>query len=94
MDGKNLPEIELQRKDTLKSLDYRQTSIKIDKGKVYINSTALFTRLAAVSKREVKVEYFFLLWNDNYTNVVIQKWKDPDARQVITSESFDKWTWV
>lgn len=61
MDGKKLPEIELQRKDTLKSLDYRQTSIKIDKGKVYINSTALFTRLAAVSKREVKVEYFFLL---------------------------------
>lgn len=81
-------------KDTLKSLDYRQTSIKIGKGKVCINSTALFTRLAAVSKREVKVEYFFLLWNDNYTIVVIQKWKDADARQVITSESFDKWTWV
>ena len=59
MDGKSITEVKFKRKDQAKPLDWHQNTVTINEVKVYINSTALFTRLAAVAKREENEEHYF-----------------------------------
>ena len=59
-EGKTVLDAKIRRKDQMKALvDTLQNTIKIDEVKVYVNSTVLFTRLAAVAKREEDEENFF-----------------------------------
>ena len=57
--GKTLLDPKIRRKDQMKALDALQNTIKIDEVKVYVNSTVLFTRLAAVAKRGEDEKNFF-----------------------------------
>ena len=59
MDGKSFTEVRFKRNDQVKPLDWYQNTVTIDEVKVYINSTVLFTRLAAVAKREENEESYF-----------------------------------
>ena len=59
MDGKSFTEVRFKRNDQVKPLDWHQSTVTLDEVKVYINSTALFTRLAAVAKREENEESYF-----------------------------------
>ena len=58
MDGKSFTEIKFKRKEQAKPLDWHQNTVTINEVKVYISSTALFTRLVAVAKREDNEESF------------------------------------
>ena len=59
MDRKTVLDAKIRRRDQIKALDALQNAIKIDGVKVCVNSTVLFTRLAAVAKREEDEENFF-----------------------------------
>ena len=52
MDGKSFTVVRFKQTDQAKPLDQYQNIVTIDEVKVHINSTALFTRLAPVAKRE------------------------------------------
>ena len=52
MDNQKMTEVKIKRKDQIKALDVPQNTVKINQEKVYVNSITLFTRLAAVAKRD------------------------------------------
>jgi hypothetical protein len=60
LDNVNFTDAKIRRKDQLRSLESLTQSIKIDdKNSIFLNSTRLFTRLAAIAQREEDVEQYF-----------------------------------
>ena len=60
LDNVNFTDATIKRKDQLRSLESLTKSIKIDdKNSIFLNSTRLFTRLAAIAQREEDVEQYF-----------------------------------
>ena len=59
LDNISLSSATIKRKNQIKPLSSLLNTIKIDDAKVYISTTVLFTRLAAVAKREENEEKYF-----------------------------------
>ena len=96
MDGKSFIEVRFKRKDQAKPLDWHQNKVTIDEVKVYINSTALFMRLATVAKREENKESFFYYEMTNepmslFENMMMRKPDKPSLRKaLVTDEESNK----
>ena len=82
MDGKSFTEVRLKRNDQAKPLDWHQNTVAIDEVKVYISSTTLFTRLAAIAKKKKRGErrVLLLLRKDQRADVFVQEYDDAKAR--------------
>eukprot|EP00111_Clytia_hemisphaerica_P004289 TCONS_00012238-protein len=59
IDEKAFTDAKLKRKDEVKSLAVIQNTIIVDDEPIAVDSTSLFTRLAAVAQREENVEKYF-----------------------------------
>ena len=59
LDNMSLADASVKRKNQIKPLDAFQNTVKINEVQVYVNTTFLFTRLAAVAKREKDEEQYF-----------------------------------
>eukprot|EP00794_Sanderia_malayensis_P012470 gene12470-13758_t len=59
LDNMSLANASIKRKNQIKPLDKFQNTVKINDDQVYVNATVLFTRLAAVAKREEDEEQYF-----------------------------------
>ena len=96
MDGKSFTEVRFKRNDQVKPLDWHQNTVTLDEVKVYINSTALFTRLAAVAKREENEESYFYYKMTNepmslFKNLMMRKPDKPSLRKsLVTDEESNK----
>ena len=58
LNNKNIIDASIKRSDQVRTLDYLQPGIQVEKKKVTINPTLLFTRLIAVVLREDMVPFF------------------------------------
>ena len=92
MDGNTLLDAKIRRKGQMKALDALQNTIKIDEVKVYVNSTVLFTRLAAVAKREEHEENFFQYElttesMSSFKHRIMRKPDKPALRKALVDES-------
>ena len=78
MDGKSFTVVRFKRNNQAKPLDWYQNTVIIDEVKVYINSAALFMKLAAVAKREENEgsNFYYEMTND----VFVQEYDDAQAR--------------
>ena len=96
MDGKSFREVRFKRNDQVKPLDWYQNTVTINEVKVYINSTALFTRLAAVAKREENEESYFYYEMTNkpvslFKNMMTRKPDKPSlCKALVTDEESNK----
>ena len=96
MDGKSFAEVRFKRNDQVKPLDWYQNTVTINEVKVYINSTALFTRLAAVAKREENEESYFYYEMTNkpvslFKNMMTRKPDKPSlCKALVTDEESNK----
>ena len=94
MDGKSFTEVRFKRTDQAKPLDWYQNIVTIDEVKVYINSTALFTRLAPVAKREENKESHFYYEMTNelmFKNMMMHKPDTPSLwKTLVTDEESNK----
>ena len=59
LDNISLADASVKRKNQIKPLDTFRNTVKINEVQVYVNATVLFTRLAAVAKREDDEEKYF-----------------------------------
>eukprot|EP00111_Clytia_hemisphaerica_P013776 TCONS_00040538-protein len=59
LDGKSFTDASIKRKDEVKSLAAIVNSVNVDDEAIAVDSTSLFTRLAAVAQREEDVEKYF-----------------------------------
>ena len=59
LDGKSFTNASIKRKDEVKSLAAIVNSVNVDDETIAVDSTSLFTRLAAVAQREEDVEKYF-----------------------------------
>ena len=59
LDGKSFTDASIKREDEVKSLAAIVSSVKVDDEAIAVDSTSLFTRLAAVAQREEDVEKYF-----------------------------------
>ena len=81
MGGKSFTEVRLKRNDQAKPLDWYQNTVAIDEVKVYISSTTLFTRLAAIAKKKRgERRVLLLLRKDQQADVFVQEYDDAQAR--------------
>ena len=92
MDGKSFTEVRFKRNDQVKPLDWYQNTVTIDELKVYINSTVLFTRLAAVAKREENEESYFYYEMTNepmslFKNMMMRKPDKPSLRKALVTDA-------
>ena len=77
-------------------MDWHQKTVTIDEVKVHINSAALFTRLAAVAKREENEESYFYYKMTNepmplFKNMMMRKPDKPSLRKsLVTDEESNK----
>ena len=96
MGGKSFTEVRFKRDIQAKPLDWYQNTVTIDEVKVYINSTALFMKLAAVAKREEDEESYFYYEMTNepmslFKNMMIRKPDKPSLRKaLVTDEESNK----
>ena len=96
IDGKSFTEIRFKQNDQGKSLDWYQNTVTIDEVKLYTNSTALFTRLAAVAKREENEESYFYYEMTNkpmslFKNMMTRKPDKPSlCKALVTDEESNK----
>ena len=94
MDGKSFTEVRFKQTDQAKPLDWYQNIVTIDEVKVYINSTALFTRLAPVAKREENKESHFYYEMTNelmFKNMMMHKPDTPSLwKTLVTDEESNK----
>ena len=96
IDGKSFTEVRFKRNDQAKPLDWYQNTVTIDEVKVYINSTSLLTRLAAVAKREENGESYFYYEMTNepvslFKNMMMRKPDKPSLRKaLVTDEESNK----
>ena len=91
MDGKSFTEVRFKRNNQAKPLDWHQNTVTINEKKVYINSTALFTRLAAVTKREENKESYFYYEMTNepmslFKNMMMLKSDKPSLRKALVTD--------
>ena len=92
MDGKSFTEVRFKRNDQVKPLDWYQNTVTINEVKVYINSTALFTRLSAVAKREENEESYFYYEMTNepmslFKNMMMRKPDKPSLRKALVTDA-------
>ena len=59
LDNTSLSSASIKRKHQIKPLDTLLNTVKVNEVKVYLNATTLFTRLAAIAKREDDEERYF-----------------------------------
>ena len=96
MDGKSFTEVRFKQNNQAKPLDWYQNRVTIDEVKVYINSTALFTRLAALAKREENEESYFYYEMSNepmslFKNMMTRKPDKPSLQKtLVTDEELNK----
>ena len=99
MDGKSFTEVRFKRNNQAKPLNWYQNTVTINEVKVYINSTALFTRLTAVAKRQENEEpYFYYEMTSepmsSFQNMVMRKPDKPSLRKLlVTYEGSSKLEW-
>ena len=76
--------------------DWYENTVTIDEVKVYINSTALFTRLSAVAKRQENEESYFYYEMTNepmslFKNMMMHKPDKPSLwKALVTDEESNK----
>ena len=96
MDGKSFKEVRFKQNNQAKPLDWYQNRVTIDEVKVYINSTALFTRLAALAKRDQNEESYFYYEMSNepmslFKNMMTHKPNKPSLQKtLVTDEELNK----
>ena len=96
MGVKSFTEVRFKRNDQVKPLDWHQNTVTINEVKVYINSTALFTRLDAVAKREENEESYFYYEMTNepmslFKNMMMRKPDKPSIwKALVTDEESNK----
>ena len=96
MDGKSFAVVRFKQTDQAKPLDQYQNIVTIDEVKVYINSTALFTRLAPVAKREENKEshFYYKMTNELmslFKNMMMHKPDTPSLwKTLVTDEESNK----
>ena len=59
LDNSSISAVKISRKNQIRPLDTIRNTVKVDDVEVYVNATILFTRLAAVAKREDDEEKYF-----------------------------------
>ena len=84
MDGKSFTEVRFKRNDQAKPLDWYHNTVTIDEVKVYINSAALFTRLAAIVKKRGERRVLLLIRNDQRVD------KPSLQKALVTDEESNK----
>ena len=84
MDGKCFTEVRFKRNDQAKPLDWYHNTVTIDEVKVYINSAALFTRLAAIAKKRGERRVLLLIRNDQRVD------KTSLQKALVTDEESNK----
>ena len=92
MDGKSFAAVKFKRNDQVKPLDWYQNTVTINEVKVYINSTVLFTRLAAVAKRDENEESYFYYEMTNepmslFKNMMMRKPDNPSLRKALVTDA-------
>ena len=95
MDGKSFTVVRFKQTDQAKPLDQYQNIVTIDEVKVYINSTALFTRLAPVAKREENKEsHFYYKMTNELMSLFKKMMHKPDTpslwKTLVTDEESNK----
>ena len=77
-------------------MNWHQNTVTIDEVKIYINSTALFTRLAVVAKREENEEscFYYKMTNEPlslFKNMMMRKPDKPSIQKaLVTDEESNK----
>ncbi len=59
LDGKSISEALIKRSDHIKPLSHLQPGIQVEKQKIHIDSTILFSRRIAIAEREVDMKPYF-----------------------------------
>lgn len=59
LDNVSVAEASIKRSEQVRSLDHLYPGIKVDKQKVHINPTLLFSRLIAIAQREEDIDVYF-----------------------------------
>ena len=78
LNNKGIVDASIKRSDQVRTLDYLQLGIQVEKKKVTINPTLLFTRLIAVVQRE---EDMFPFFRNELTSIRTSLFKDNYLRK-------------
>ena len=73
LDKMHVKDASIKRNDQVQSLDHLYPDIQVDKQKVHINPTLLFSRLIAIVQREKDMAPFF---NYEFTTIPTSLFKD------------------
>ena len=91
MDSKTFTKVRFKRNNQAKPLDWYQNTVTIDEVKVYINSTALFARLAVAKREENKESYFYYEMTNEpmplFKNMMMHKPDKPSLRKALVTDA-------